>query len=94
MSEQSAKMTYRLPDGTETTYLVELQPESDYSIMDKKFYLAGIEAENERIIKLLEAPYFHHTFFGARGVDDESVILHDGECIGCKAITFIKAENK
>jgi hypothetical protein len=54
MSEQSAKMTYRLPDGTETTYLVELQPESDYSIMDKKFYLAGIEAENERILGLLE----------------------------------------
>jgi len=49
MSKQSAKMTYRLSDGTETTYHVELQPESDYSIMDKGFYLAGIRAENERI---------------------------------------------
>lgn len=48
--------------------------------------------EKERIIKLLEAPYFHHTYFGARGVDDEPAVLHDGECIGCYAIALIKGE--
>jgi len=55
MSEELVNMTYRLSDGTETTYLVELQPESDYSLMDKKFYEAGVQAERERIIKLLES---------------------------------------
>jgi len=54
MSKESVNMTYRLSDGTETTYLVELQPESDYSLMDKKFYEAGVKAEQQRIIKLLE----------------------------------------
>jgi len=27
---------------------------TDYSMMDKEFYLAGVRAENERIIELLE----------------------------------------
>jgi hypothetical protein len=54
MSKESVNMTYRLSDGTETTYSVELQPESDYNLMDKKFYQAGVQAEQERILKLLE----------------------------------------
>jgi hypothetical protein len=53
MSEELVNMTYRLSDGTETTYLVELQPESDYSLMNKKVFEAGVEAERQRIIRLL-----------------------------------------
>lgn len=60
----------------------------------RKYQREQFGIEQDRIIKLLEAPEFHHTFFGAREVDDETVVLHDGECIGCKAIALIKGETK
>jgi hypothetical protein len=50
-----------------------------------------VEQEQKRIIKLLEGLYYHHTYFGVRRVDDEPILLHDGECIGCNAIALIKA---
>jgi hypothetical protein len=55
MSEQLVNMTYRLSDGTETTYLVELQPENDFRLLEKQFYAAGMQAKQESIIKLFEA---------------------------------------
>jgi hypothetical protein len=57
-------------------------------------YQSGTLDERDRIIKLLENPIYHHTFFGPRDVNDEPVILHDGECLGCLAISEAKGEQK
>ena len=54
---------------------------TDYSRMDKEFYLAGIRAENERIIKLLEA----------MDCGDETCI-HDQCCFSEDTIALIKGE--
>ena len=55
MSKQYADMTYRLSDGRETTYKVELLPESEWPSREQEIWFqAGVTAERERIIKLLE----------------------------------------
>lgn len=72
---------------------IMLLKESTNGLLDLA-HLGGMRDEQLRIIKVLEDPYYHHTYFGARGVDDEPVLLHDGECIGCNAIAGIKGENK
>jgi hypothetical protein len=59
------------------------------AVIETKIARAVIARERE-IIKLLGHPYFHHTHFEPRGVDDVPLILHDVLCIGCKAIETIK----
>jgi hypothetical protein len=51
------------------------------------------EAEQERIIKLLENDYWHHLSYLPRLIEDKATLVHDKECIGCQLLTSIKGEN-
>jgi len=51
MSKQYADMTYRLSDGRETTYKVELLPESEWPSKEQEIWFqAGVSGERERIL--------------------------------------------
>jgi hypothetical protein len=64
-------------------------PHALIAVIETKIARAVIARERE-IIKLLGHPYFHHTHFEPRGVDDVPVILHDVLCIGCASIKTIR----
>ena len=52
----------------------------------------AIEAEQERIIKLLEDDYWHHLSYVPRLITDKPSIEHHKECLGCQLIALIKGE--
>lgn len=57
-------------------------------------YYEGVEAERERIIKLLESDEWHDIAFATRSPDEQPTKYHDGECLGCRQIALIKGEQK
>ena len=64
---------------------------TDYSRMDKEFYLAGIRAENERIIKLLET---HAETYLTTKEAIERDLSEDWHTGFTDAIALINGENK